>query len=1482
MDPELSRMFNKKLSDYQQSLIENASLAYAGDGSGVVNVPGRVGYIYVRIGNSPPVQVFNKRIVAVSDMPVWIGYDPLDRFQLQVLSSAVVQIDNENGYAGNSLTYHAAQHAFLGGDPVFIDKRQVLPGRLGPYASGSASAVIEIQPDILFIHGSVVNIPYQVVDLTSYIPASGSSVYVCVSVSGSGQINITSGSVIMGNPPPLSTVPAIPDGNICLGFVRLYGGMTYTFDGAEYTDFLDTRTMTLPSGGPAPAAVTYLTSGSTGGLANYRRLAAGANVTLTDYGSGSTLVISATGGSGASGSGAPPDAPYVTAGSASGLSNYRRLAAGANITLTDNGSGSTLVVASSGSTLSPFTAKGDIIVGVSAGSGVPHALGSTGYILAVSSGSEVDGVRWQANTGHHIKIGVLDTIDEPNLAITGDLTYTDGGLTTALDFDKLTQNRNWSAKGDLFVATGSKAAGRHGVGTDGTVLVADSSKTDGVDWKNANTISPNAITVTKNQRQMRSILLDSTLAAAGVFDLQNIDQTYDHLEIILRCRANTGGATNIDLRFNNDGTQANYRSQTHYVINATQTSGSFANSYIGFSSDSAASASQWGEAYFLIEDYTKTDKYKSVAGKSFAYQSNGNHLSDEGTLQWASGSSVNRIQVGNSGQSNFAIGTHIQVIGIKTEQVVTDVQGASGMTMFGGTQLFRQVLTGNQSSFDLQSIPAGYDYLEIIINGRSSSAANFDTIKVACNNDTTDADYTDITFYGGTSHSGSVTHDRNIGLLGGSGYGNSIGQTRILISGYDGTTFVKEMKSQTNDREAAATGYVQFYESIWDNTAAINRLTFTLASGSSFLSGTSCSIQAYKNMVTPVGQSAAYVGTQLLRRIISGSPVTSIDLQAIPTGYDRLDIHLSGRSMANGDDYLYIAFNNDTTAANYRYAYGSHGTATSGSNGSDRYIGEFAGPTYISQVDITINDPTESAIQRNAISLSQSLFTSIYIQNWGLNWLNSAPINQITLTLKSGSGFDVGTVITVVGHKNTLLAGGSIKTYDYICVADQKAQNTAGGTFNGGAWRTRDLNTTVSDNGGYASLASNQVTLPPGTYITDIKAPAYNVGFVQARLQNITSGSTLILGQSGYSGSYVATPTYQGVINCTINGRFTLSAASTLEVQQYCSGSQATNGFGMADNLGVETYTMVQFWKEVLNQGGSGGHVIMNQGTGLYPRTNLDFSGSGVKTTDVSANDKTLVTIPGVSGDPIWTTKGDLVAASGSVSGSRVPVGTVGQVLISDPSSGVGVSWVDSLNNGWINPAHTWVYISGSTVRINTDVTVVYPLGCKAKWNDGGQKYAYITAAAVASGSTTLTLMGDAVANSAISANFYSLVANPGGFPHWFAWVTTGFQGFSTAPTSITSRFAIVGRRVDVMVTMGTPGISSGSTFTMAGPIITAANSTGRSLCRAYDNGAYQTAPGYVFISAGTSTISLQKDFGTGGWTASGSKSALFNASYEF
>ncbi|MDD3493689.1 MAG: hypothetical protein PHZ19_09370 [Candidatus Thermoplasmatota archaeon] len=145
----------------------------------------------------------------------------------------------------------------------------------------------------------------------------------------------------------------------------------------------------------------------------------------------------------------------------------------------------------------------------------------------------------------------------------------------------------------------------------------------------------------------------------------------------------------------------------------------------------------------------------------------------------------------------------------------------------------------------------------------------------------------------------------------------------------------------------------------------------------------------------------------------------------------------------------------------------------------------------------------------------------------------------------------------------------------YVKVSDRKASGTYGGTFTSGAWRTRDLNTKDTDTHNIASLSNNQITLPAGTYHCLIRCPTYKVQWHRARLYNVTGSAVLVVGGNAFS-----YPGYNCAEPAIIQGRFTLSEESALEVHHRCSSSYTTSGFGVACEFGDdEVYTVAEFWK---------------------------------------------------------------------------------------------------------------------------------------------------------------------------------------------------------------------------------------------------------------------------------------------------------------
>lgn len=138
---------------------------------------------------------------------------------------------------------------------------------------------------------------------------------------------------------------------------------------------------------------------------------------------------------------------------------------------------------------------------------------------------------------------------------------------------------------------------------------------------------------------------------------------------------------------------------------------------------------------------------------------------------------------------------------------------------------------------------------------------------------------------------------------------------------------------------------------------------------------------------------------------------------------------------------------------------------------------------------------------------------------------------------------------------------------------DQKAQNTAGGTFTSGANRTRDINTTVVNSITGCSLAANQITLPAGKYYIIWRAPAHGVGLHQTFLYNITGSVEL---KRGSSMNALASDT-----DSDSNGEYILTNAApmAIELRHVCGTTRATVGFGTNCNFGIEVYSRVTIFK---------------------------------------------------------------------------------------------------------------------------------------------------------------------------------------------------------------------------------------------------------------------------------------------------------------
>ena len=138
-------------------------------------------------------------------------------------------------------------------------------------------------------------------------------------------------------------------------------------------------------------------------------------------------------------------------------------------------------------------------------------------------------------------------------------------------------------------------------------------------------------------------------------------------------------------------------------------------------------------------------------------------------------------------------------------------------------------------------------------------------------------------------------------------------------------------------------------------------------------------------------------------------------------------------------------------------------------------------------------------------------------------------------------------------------------------VQDQKTSGTNGGNSIAGV-QTRNINTVLTNEIPGASLSSNQITLPAGTYEVDASAPAWGAAASQVYLYDATNTTTLVVGTTEFTSG--GSPLAQ--TRSFVKGRFTLAGTASLMLRHY-TGSVNTNGLGVAASSGQgEVYSDVQ------------------------------------------------------------------------------------------------------------------------------------------------------------------------------------------------------------------------------------------------------------------------------------------------------------------
>lgn len=226
----------------------------------------------------------------------------------------------------------------------------------------------------------------------------------------------------------------------------------------------------------------------------------------------------------------------------------------------------------------------------------------------------------------------------------------------------------------------------------------------------------------------------------------------------------------------------------------------------------------------------------------------------------------------------------------------------------------------------------------------------------------------------------------------------------------------------------------------------------------------------------------------------------------------------------------------------------------------------------------------------SAVTMAVPVAVTGNVNITGTYQVNGTPIsatsnwNQVGSTINYTAGnvgiglISPGQSLDVVGTvRSSYLIGSNGVSFPYVKVSETETSGTSGGTATSGSWITRVLNTKDSDTGSIASITSNQVTLPAGTYLFKASAPFIVSSFAQIRLYNVTTSTALIIGQN----CFISTNSGPSATGGTAfaSGSFTLSATSALAIQYQVTTTQASDGLGSAAGFGTEVYTIAEFQK---------------------------------------------------------------------------------------------------------------------------------------------------------------------------------------------------------------------------------------------------------------------------------------------------------------
>jgi hypothetical protein len=779
-----------------------------------------------------------------------------------------------------------------------------------------------------------------------------------------------------------------------------------------------------------------------------------------------------------------------------------------------------------------------------------------------------------------------------------------------------------TTRGDLIRFGASGVPERLALGTAGTVLTSN-----GLDAAWATAAGGSGSGGGGGSGAVSPIQVIGPLSAAQtslLFD--GIPQTgYRHLRLVLVGRGTTAATSVVvRLQFNGDTSSA-YDTSRMFASTSVGSNTTGVTTVAEFGDIAAASAPATAADTTILDipnyrDATFQKMGTAIGTTTRSDTPGGNAFTNTHRIRWRNSSPIVSIAV-TCATGNFDVGTYACLYG------VMDTTGV--LLTPASNLLYETTLTAATAVIDTGTLSQSYRDLQVEISGlRGDTAATETTLRMRFNGDSTAGNYdtsavrNSNTTVTGVEQNGGAQLDLGLVTANNAASG-AVSAASINIPGYTGATYWKTTNGMVADSLGAGAGNrrVIAVTGFWHSLSTIQSIQLTLAAGN-FMAG--LAVRVY-GLPVSAGAVSAGTGTALnigANQSIPDNTITTVawdqELADADSQHYTQNAALTGTvAKGAGNATLTGTSTAFTTELSVGQVITVPGTAV-----EKRVVTGIA-----SNTSLTVNRPFLNAASgqtatrvNSAIVFRQPGFYEVVAE---LNWQSNATGIRSALIVLNDTEPGLGDIIAeeITPGSTTGVAattpqtvqrsypfqmwdfveiralqnsGGALNiqagarthfsvtarptvtiAVPYINIQDQRASGTAAGTFTSGAWQTRPLQTIVNDANGIASVVSNQITLPPGTYRTEFTAVAHQVDRHQVRLQNITDATTLALGLNTFAG---VTATQEN--HSTGSGRFTLNGIRVIELQHRCQTTRSTDGFGTSASWGTEVYATVEFWKE--------------------------------------------------------------------------------------------------------------------------------------------------------------------------------------------------------------------------------------------------------------------------------------------------------------